>query len=243
LTAAFATAAGRTLGLLHRRPSANLAGTSRAECFDRSPPGIYTAHRGGPLLRWLGIGQLRLIDRVREHPLLAPALDRMSAGWSCVGLIHGDVKWENCLWTQAPTGAEMLKWIDWELADLGDSCWDAGCFVQAYLSRWVRDLPLQTEWSLSDRLQRGARLLSAMQPALRAFLEEYFAAIETHESEAAALIERIMCCAAARMIQMGLEVMQGQPEPTPEALCLLRTSAEIMARPREALSLLLADRA
>jgi hypothetical protein len=39
LTAAFATAAGRTLGLLHRRPSANLAGTSRAERFDRCPPG------------------------------------------------------------------------------------------------------------------------------------------------------------------------------------------------------------
>jgi hypothetical protein len=81
-----------------------------------------------------------------------------------------------------------------------------------------------------------------MHPALRAFLAEYFAAVGTHGSEVAALTERIMCCAAARMIQMGLEVMHGRAEPTPEAVCLLRTSAEIMARPGEALSLLLAGR-
>jgi hypothetical protein len=126
---ALATAAGRTLGLLHRRPIDDLAGVPHAECFDRCPPGIYTAHRSGPLLRWLGIGQLRLIDDVREHTVLAPALDRMSADWRCVRLIRGDVKWENCLWTQVSTGAATLKWIDWELADLGvpAGTWAVSC--------------------------------------------------------------------------------------------------------------------
>lgn len=122
-----ARAAARTLALLHRQPPFASA------LLDRQPPGIYTAHRGGSLLQWLGPGQLQIIDRVRMSPILAPALDRMAAEWRAERPIHGDVKWENCL----RTAEGELRWIDWELADNGDPLWDAGCFVQTYIAQSI----------------------------------------------------------------------------------------------------------
>jgi aminoglycoside phosphotransferase (APT) family kinase protein len=231
----FAKAVAKTLALLHRQRTEDLA-VVPYEFFERRPPGIYNVHRGGPLLRWLGMGQLRLVDRVRQNQALASALDRMFTNWRCVHLIHGDVKWENCLWRERPTGAATLKWIDWELADLGDPAWDAGCFVQAYLSHWIRSFPPRPEWGLTVRLQECSDSFSQMQPAVQAFLKEYIAALKIGGSEVAGLRERIMSCAAARMVQMGLEVMHGQAEPTPEARCLLETSAELIAQPGEFLS-------
>jgi aminoglycoside phosphotransferase (APT) family kinase protein len=123
-----ARAAAHSLALLHRQPRFS------SELIDRQPPGIYTAHRGGPLLQWLGPGQMQIVDRVSVSPILAPALDRMSAQWRPERPIHGDVKWENCLWTAA---AGSMHWIDWELADNGDPLWDAGCVVQTYLGHAI----------------------------------------------------------------------------------------------------------
>jgi aminoglycoside phosphotransferase (APT) family kinase protein len=232
---AFASAAGNTLAQLHRRSIDDLAGTSLAEHCDCQPPGIYTAHRGGPLLQWLGSGQLEIIDRVRNSPQLAPALDRMTADWTCARLIHGDVKWENCIWTTAAANTATLKWVDWELTDFGDPNWDAGCFVQTYLSHWVQSFPFDPAWGLEERLRRDEARFSSLQPALRAFLKEYLAVLDIPEANAPAHIERIMKCAAARMLQTSLEVMHRKTEPTPEALCLLNTSAEIMAHSGESL--------
>jgi aminoglycoside phosphotransferase (APT) family kinase protein len=184
---AIALAAARSLALLHRQTP------PRSPLFERRPPDIYTAHRGGPLLQWLGAGQMQIVDRVRESAILAPALDRMAAEWRAEHLIHGDVKWENCLWT-ASTG--RMHWIDWELADAGDPLWDAGCFVQAYLARWP------------DVDRR----------ALDVFIDAY-----APEARPA-----ILRCAAARLVQTSLEVMHGQPRPTPLALRHLHAAEELM---------------
>lgn len=186
-SAAIALAAARSLALLHRQTP------PRSALLDRRPPDVCTAHRGGPLLQWLGAGQLEIVDRVRESAILAPALDRMAGEWRAEQLIHGDVKWENSLWT-ASTG--VMHWIDWELAGAGDPLWDAGCFVQSYLARW-------------PDVDRGA---------LDIFIDEY-----APESRPA-----ILRCAAARLVQTSLEVMHGQPHPTPLAWRYLHAAEELM---------------
>jgi hypothetical protein len=231
---AFATAAAHTLARLHRRSIESLTGTSLVGYFDHQPPGIYTVHRDGPLLQWLRGGQLVIVDRVRNSPVLASALDRMTSEWTGTRLIHGDVKWENCLWTTAVGRAGSMQWIDWELADLGDPDWDAGCFVQAYLSHWIRSLPLQT--NLEDRLQDDLNLFPRLRPVLGVFLNEYIVALQIPEADVPVRLDRIMRCAAARMLQMSLEVMHRKAEPTLEALSLFQTSVEIMERPGESLT-------
>ena len=180
-----------------------------------------------------------MVDRARNSPVLASALDRMASEWTGTRLIHGDVKWENCLWTTAVGRTGSLQWIDWELADLGNPDWDAGCFVQAYLSHWIRSFPLQT--NLEDRLQADPNLFPKLRSALSAFLNEYIAALQIPEADMPRRLDRIMRCAAARILQMSLEVMHREAEPSFEALSLFQTSVEIMERPGESLTRLLHD--
>lgn len=193
---ALARAAARSLALLHRQPP------FASGLLDLEPPGIYTAHRGGPLLQWLGPGQMKIIERVKTSRILASALDRMAEHWSGHGRpqhpIHGDVKWENCLWT---TATSTLHWIDWELADNGDPHWDAGCVVQAYLCNAI---------TIQSPLDHRA---------IDAFIDAYDPGAR----------EPIIRCAAARLIQSALEVTRGQPTPAPLALAMFDAADRVMA--------------
>ena len=44
-------------------------------------------------------------------------------------------------------------------------------------------------------------------------------------------LERVLGCAAARLVQMALEVMHGREEPPPMSLSLLEMGAEVAADP------------
>src|SRR5262249_26815593 len=88
---------GRALAVAHREGGLHMRSDPPRAAFPLEVPGIFTAHRGGPLVRWLGAGQMRLIDHVREHPVLAPELDRLAATWSFGAFTHGDLKFENCV--------------------------------------------------------------------------------------------------------------------------------------------------
>jgi aminoglycoside phosphotransferase (APT) family kinase protein len=169
---------------------------------------------------------------VRTHPVLAPALDRLAATWSFDAFTHGDLKFENCVISSggaAQTGEGPVRIVDWELADFGDPCWDAGCVVQAYLYTCLRPLlggPGAAPW---ERFGRAAA-------ALGGFWRRYADGLEIAAAVRAATLERVLGCAAARLVQMALEVMHGQGEPPPIALSLLAAGAEILTSPREAAS-------
>ncbi len=71
-----------------------------------------------------------LLDRARALALavaaddvLGPALTRARRAWRPDCLVHGDVKWDNCLVEQAVDGPHVVL-IDWELSGLGDPAWD-----------------------------------------------------------------------------------------------------------------------
>jgi len=193
---ALARAAAHSLAMLHRQPP------FASDLLDLQPPGIYTAHRGGPLLQWLGPSQMKIIERVGASRILSSALDDMAEKWISHDRhqhpIHGDVKWENCLWTAATSS---LHWIDWELADNGDPHWDAGCVVQAYLCNAIT-----TQSPLDER-------------AIDAFIDAY-------DPNAR---EPIIRCAAARLIQNALEVTHGQPAPAPLAFAMFDVAERVMA--------------
>jgi hypothetical protein len=89
----------------------------------------------------------RLADRpwpgfVVEHP---PALDLASTvvtsvvaevlgsrgdAWRSTHLMHGDLRWANCL----VDGAGGVVLVDWEYAGLGDPAWDLACALAEYLA-------------------------------------------------------------------------------------------------------------
>ncbi|MEM7479912.1 MAG: T3SS effector HopA1 family protein [Acidobacteriota bacterium] len=187
-----AAALGRALALLHGQvdPSTRLD----PGLFPRQVPGIFTAHRGGPLLDWLSSGQKRLVEEIGKHPLLASILDAAVADWRFDCFTHGDLKWQNALLERSG----RLYLVDWELADVGDAAWDVGSGLQDWIAEAVR--------------RPGHRL------ELRAAARAYWAAYHTSPAvafDAASFDRRCRVCAAARLLQAALEEMRAQdPQST-----------------------------
>lgn len=243
--AEFGQGLGHALAILHHRVGRGLCATPSHQLFAREAPGIFTAHRNGPLIRWLGAGQMRLIEQVREHTQLSQGLDDMAASWRPDAFIHGDIKFENAIIVTRPASdlfssdtGEQLMLVDWELADVGEPCWDVGSAFQAYLSLCLRAVPAHRNLSLREHLEHSTIAIESLSNAIKAFWQSYCKECDLDEVSTQALLERSMRCASARMIQMALEVMHGQAQPTPMALSLLEVSMDLMTHVRETIKLL-----
>lgn len=241
----FSTKFGQQLGLalatIHGRAGRSMAANPPRDLFGLKPPGIFTAHRGGPLVRWLGPGQMRLVEKVRDHPRLSRVLDELAATWRRDTFIHGDIKFENCVVVDGDevrkeSGARArsdIKLVDWELADFGEAAWDLGSLTQAYLALCLSNAEAAPRSTLLEQLQASNMKCDGMRRAVAAFWRAYLLEVAPDETTRLTLIERSMLCAAARLIQTALEVMHGQPQPTRLALSLFDASIEVTTRTQE----------
>src|SRR5213076_3215200 len=88
-----------------------------------------------------------LLAIVRQYPEFPSALEALRTGWRSERLIHGDMKWDNCLVLgsggpgQGPSPPLPLRVIDWELADFGDGLWDVGGIFHSFLCSWLMSMP------------------------------------------------------------------------------------------------------
>jgi hypothetical protein len=227
---------GSVLGAFHRQGEVAAADLAEPEVFDRRLPWILSIHETNPkYLGQMSLGSSQLLQILRDHPELPAALDEVKRCWVYRTVIHGDVKWENLVLTRSAAGeAPELRVIDWEMADIGDPCWDAGAVFQAYLSFWVFSLPLAAGVSVAEAAEGAPFTLSQMPPALAAFWSSYAAARRLPATESQAQLVRSMTCAAARMIQTAYEGIQRTPRITPQALCQLQMSMNILRDPAAA---------
>ena len=148
-----------------------------------------------------------LLRIIGKYDTFGRALQDLRDQWVANTLIHGDLKWEHCILIHG-----QLRIVDWEFADIGDGCWDAGAVLQAYLHLWVQ--------SVTDDP------LAEIQPAIRAFWEAYAGSAE--------MLERAVGYAAVRMIQTAWENLMTASEIGAEEVRLLQVSQNILASPREA---------
>ena len=103
--------------------------------------------------RFLQDGALEVTFEVM--PEFHAALDELRGEWRQDALIHGDMKWDNCVMPRhddPARAAEGLKIVDWELADIGDGCWDVGAVFQAYLAHWILTMRIPAEQVSPDHL-------------------------------------------------------------------------------------------
>jgi thiamine kinase-like enzyme len=183
----------------------------------------------------------QLLQIVKQYPEFQMELDALSTQWQINSLIHGDMKWDNCLVhsDDAQHGELHLKVVDWELADFGDACWDVGSILQAYLSFWLLSLHISEEAAPERWIELARYPLEDMQPAVQAFWDTYTETIQSNGAAANQLLERSVKYGAARMIQSAFEYMTYSPQITPNALCMLQVSINVLMRPKEAIGELL----
>jgi aminoglycoside phosphotransferase (APT) family kinase protein len=230
--------AGRTLALLHAISPDALLGLATHSV----PMWMLRVHRPElDTLRTLSAASVELIRTVQSSDELCRGLDELSTSWQCESVIHGDVRWDNCL---ALRGRESkrrtrLMLIDWEASGAGDPGLDIGAFFGEYLRAWLQSIPI-VDPREPGRLLGQARLpLRLMRPALKSFWGAYTRHRGLPVDELSRTLRRATRFAAARLVAAALEEAQTVAELRASALHTLQLSANIIRRPDEATAHLL----
>jgi hypothetical protein len=229
---------GETLGSYHAQVRADAA-QGQAGVFARQIPWILSLHETNPAyFGSVSRGNAQLIGILQQYPEFESALSGIKAGWNYEALIHGDIKWENMMLCPGDADGEppRLKIIDWEIADVGDECWDVGAVIQAYLTFWVFSLPLGGGAAVADAVAAAPLDPESLKPALAAYWEAYAASRGLNADASRPALVRSMSCAAARMIQTAYESIQTTPQISPYALTKLQMSMNILRNPEAAVA-------
>ena len=224
---------GAALGAYHGAAVVAPEGTPHGSIFPRQVPWILAAdRRNSHPFKELSPATSQLFEEVEGSAELRRALDELRADWRTCSLMHGDMRWENCLITAAGD-RPAFKIVDWELADIGDACWDAGAILQTYLSVWIMSAPAAGHEAAGGPAQEAtvSYPLEALQPSLRAFWAGYTGALRVGPDAAPALLERCVRYAAARMIQAAYEYVQFSPRVSAGALRMVQLSSDILRDP------------
>lgn len=227
---------GERLGAFQRQAERFQPQLEALGLFDRQVPWILSIHETHPqYLSQMSQGNAQLLQILQQYPELTTALDAIRRTWAPRMLVHGDVKWENLILCRESEDSPVeLRMIDWEMADLGDECWDVGAVFQAYLSFWIFQLPLRAGVTLAEATGASVYKTEEMAAALAAFWTSYAAARVIEGRGARRLLERSMACAAARMVQTAYEAIQSSHQMTPQGLCQLQMSMNILRDPASA---------
>jgi aminoglycoside phosphotransferase (APT) family kinase protein len=186
------------------------------------------------------VANLQLIRVVQQFPAFGALLDELWAEWRPLRLVHYDLKWDNLLVVRSGRRARpRLKIVDWELAGLGDPCWDAGAVFGEYLRCWAGSIPANGEGQPGTLLALARYPLARMQPAICSFWRAYTAALGLDPPTATVWLCRAVRFAAGRLTQTAFEEGQDQPWLTTHALLLLQLAFNILQRPDEAATKLL----
>jgi aminoglycoside phosphotransferase (APT) family kinase protein len=203
---------------------------------DSHPPWAFSALQlpNVGFLREVSGSNIQLVKIIQEFPEYCELLDRLKAGWSRSCLIHGDLKWENCVvFSQAPRG-KKLKLVDWELASVGDPGWDVGSIFADYLSYWVFSMPVSGDADPGDFVKLAQWPVKKMQPAMNAFWQAYARELRLNKAERQDRLMRSVSYAGGRLVQTAFEHLQSSNYLTGPAVCLLQLSFNMMKRAPEA---------
>jgi aminoglycoside phosphotransferase (APT) family kinase protein len=153
-----------------------------------------------------------------------------------VALVHGDLRWENCLTLPAPaaTRRTRLLLIDWELAGRGEPAFDVATVIASYLRVWLHSVPI------ADRVAmvHAGRPLRSLRPAIHAFWSAY-----TKSSSCPPPLSRVMELAAIPLLENAIERAQRQTSPSAQLMALLNLAGNVLEYPVDAAAGLLELRA
>jgi hypothetical protein len=238
--AGLAAELGAALAALHRIP----LDTAHADVLGNAQRLPWVLRLDAPdssMLFDSSAADLQLVALLQRAGDLAPLLDELRRDWRATALIHHDVKWDNII--VLPAGPKRsgprIRLVDWELAGVGDPCWDAGGALSAYLSCWLLSIPITGDEPPDRYLELARYPLAKMQGALRAFWRSYSAGMGLKGAEASAWLLRTVRYGAARLLQTAYEHTHSASQLGGSLAVMLQLSLNIMRRPREAAAQLL----
>lgn len=225
-----ADAIGRALARYHDNTRAELLPQAALTSFPRTIPWALSFHAHMPYFQNVSAANRQLFELLNRHPQFAAALERARRGYRFDALIHGDMKFDNCMFD--PAAAVPLRIIDWEMADIGDADWDAGAIFHSYLGWWASTVPIGSDGAPQPALASAP--LHRMQPAMNAFWRAYAAEARIEPQDAQARLERTVAYAGARLLQTVYESLAGTDVFHAPAVLQTQMSLNILSDPPRA---------
>ena len=229
---------GRALALLHKIPPAALNGLPTPA----EPMWALRLHRPElSAMRRLSAASVELVRTVQCSDELCAGLDDLLASSRVESVVHGDIRWSNCLALRHPSSKRRsrLLLIDWEMSGAGDPGLDIGAFFGEYLQAWLQSIPVANPRDPGRLLAHARFPLRRMQPALKSFWNAYTRHSAQPASELSRTLRRSTRFAAVRLLVAALEEAQTTAELRGHPIYTMQLSANILRRPDEAAAHLL----
>jgi hypothetical protein len=225
---------GNALGIAHSYGPSMLADPATRGLFPYQAPWPMTLDQMGYsfLDNFPPIGP-QLSASIRQSPTLQPMLSALRPLWQYDSLIHGDMKWDNCL-VSSRDGVELnLTIVDWELADIGDGAWDVATIFKEYLVAAILNASARQSAEAQNQPTPLAQTIETMQPSIRAFWKAY-AMARGLNADAGRYLDRAVRYTAARMIIAVLEYLNASPQFSVLGPSMLQTAMNLLESPQVA---------
>ena len=216
---------GRALASLHR-----LGG----EALRQLPPGpkpmwgLLLPEPPHELVLDLSAGAQDLVARVQASRATCDRLAELRAAGAEDALVHGDLRWENCLLVTASGARRRTRvlLIDWELAGPGASAFDVGTVLAEYLRVWVGSIPIVEPANPGRLAARARHPLVRMQPSIHDFWSAYRLVSPNPPT-----LRRAVELAAVRLLQTAVERAQGLPAASAHVVTLVQLADNMLRHP------------
>ena len=222
---------GRSLGRLHRELLES--GQLPDRCGIVDPFAFQLMQPKLGFIHTCSIANLDLIRIVQTSKDIRTGLETLAAYWKSTivaapCLIHGDMRLDNVCLGSEPAS---IFFVDWELAARGDPLLDAGMGLAELISHWLMSMPLPTGAEPADCMELAGVPVEALRAAARTFWRAYAAARGLKGDERATAFHMTILYAAAALIQLAFEHLQGTSRLTMHGLSHLQLSENLLARP------------
>lgn len=231
-----AAAVGRALATCHVEFGKVLRFGRETESLPRHRPWILRPDRLDPYVTVSqSAAQARVVAIVQRHNELIDRLKALSSGWRVNGVIHGDMKWANCLVTQnGEAEVPAIRLVDWEMAGTGDVAWDVAGIFQSCIVEWIRSTRPAPDDGPASIAASAAIPLAAMQAAAGSFFRAYVLTFDLDRRAAASLLSGAVAYAAARIVQTAFEITSGDELVSGHMVLALQLAANMLADPEAA---------
>lgn len=172
---------------------------------------------------------------IRQEDHFTEAIASLQASYEFSSLIHGDIKPNNFLINRdcLETGHFDLRLIDWELADLGDPCWDVAALFQGYLLLWVLSVGAKEQATERPNAFQGVEL-EEMQPSIQEFWVAYCDQMKFEEEEVEARLIKATRYCGVKLLHSCYESAVHAQQLSPDNARMLQLSFNMLQNPMDA---------
>lgn len=181
-------------------------------------------------------GEKQMLSLIEKDDNFRQLIENAAKEWKIDSLIHGDIKSANFLINVKNLEKEEInvRLIDWELADLGDSCWDVAAVFKMYILFWIYSQDFSKK-GLSQQKPFHNFELKPIQSSIHFFWENYCEQMKIEEDLKGSLLIKIANFCALGLVQSCFETTTVSESLPPEGAQMLQLSVNILRNPEQAL--------